>query len=303
MAHLADFGHDTQRLDGQVALVTGGSRGLGRAFARALAAAGATVAVAARSAAGVRESARQIQEQGGQAAAYALDVTDPAAVEQVVAAIGRDLGPIDLLVNNAGVMAPVGPDWLVNRAEWWQTFEINVLGAFLCAQVVLPGMIARGQGRIINISSGAVNWASGYASAYHASKAAVTNWSENLAQTTQAHGVSVFAYAPGFVRSDMTEYLAYSPAVQQWFGDFFQKIFDEGHDTPLELTVAVFMLLACGQADALSGRHIADTDVPEQLLRNIAQIRQDHLYVLRLNSLPSREQQDVDMGTNPMPPS
>jgi NAD(P)-dependent dehydrogenase (short-subunit alcohol dehydrogenase family) len=286
----ADFGHDTQRLDGQVALVTGGSRGLGRAFARALAAAGAAVAVAARSAGGVRETARQIQEQGGQAAAYELDVTDPAAVEQVVAAIERELGPVDLLVNNAGVMAPIGPDWLVGGAEWWKTFETNVLGAFLCAQAVLPGMIARGQGRIINISSGAAGGASGYASAYNASKAALTNWSENLAQTTQAHGISVFAYAPGFVRSEMSEYLAYSPAVQQWFGDSFRKIFDEGHDTPLALTVAVFMLLACGQADALSGRHIADTDVPEQLLRHIEQIRQDNLYVLRLNGLPSSEQ-------------
>jgi NAD(P)-dependent dehydrogenase (short-subunit alcohol dehydrogenase family) len=238
----------------------------------------------------VRETARQIQEQGGRAAAYELDVTDPAAVEQVVAATQRDLGPIDLLVNNAGVMAPVGPDWLVDRAAWWQTFEINVLGSFLCAQAVLPTMIARGQGRIINISSGAVNWASGYASAYHASKAALTSWSENLAQITQAHGISVFAYAPGFVRSDMTEFLAHSPAVQQWFGDFFQKIFDEGHDTPLDLTLAVFMLLASGQADALSGRHIADTDVPAQLLQNLEQIRQDNLYVLRLNGLPGSEQ-------------
>ena len=286
----ADFRHDTQRLDGQIALVTGASRGLGRAFAGALAAAGAAVAVAARSAGGVVETARQIQEQGGRAAAYELDVTDPATVEQVVAAIGRDLGPINLLVNNAGVMAPVGPDWLVDRAAWWQTFEINVLGSFLCAQAVLPAMIAHRQGRIINISSGAVNWASGYASAYHASKAAVTSWSENLAQTAQAHGISVFAYAPGFVRSDMSEYLAYSPAVQQWYGDSFQKIFDEGRDTPLDLTLAVFMLLASGQADALSGRHIADTDVPAQLLCNLEQIRQDNLYLLRLNGLPGSEQ-------------
>jgi NAD(P)-dependent dehydrogenase (short-subunit alcohol dehydrogenase family) len=193
-------------------------------------------------------------------------------------------------MNNAGVMAPVGPDWLLNGAAWWQTFEVNVLGAFLCAHAVLPGMTARGRGRIINISSGAVNWASGYASAYHASKAAVTNWTENLAQTVQAHGISVFAYAPGFVRSDMTEGLAYSPAVHQWYGGFFQKIFEEGNDTPLELTVAVFMLLACGQADALSGRHIADTDVPEHLLRQIEQIRQDDLYLLRLRSLPAGAQ-------------
>ena len=246
--------------------------------------------MAARSAGGVQETARLIQEQGGRAAAYELDVTDPAAVEQVVAATQRDLGPIDLLVNNAGVMAPVGPDWLVDRAAWWQTFEINVLGSFLCAQAVLPTMIARGHGRIINISSPAAGGASGYGSAYNASKAALTNWSENLAQTVRAHGISVFAYAPGFVRSDMTEYLAYSPAVQQWFGDFFQKIFDEGNDTPLELTLAVFMLLASGQADALSGRHIADTDVPAQLLRNLEQIRQDNLYLLRLNGLPGSVQ-------------
>ena len=275
----------TQRLDGQVALVTGASRGLGRAFARALAAAGAAVAVAARSVEGVRATAEAIQAQGGRAAAYELDVTDPAAVARVVTAVTRDLGPIDLLVNNAGIMAPMGPDWLVDPAAWWRTYEVNVLGSFLCAQAVLPAMIARGQGRIINISSPAANGTSGYASAYNSSKAAVSNWSENLAQITRAHGISVFAYAPGFVRSDMTEYLAGSPDVQQWFGDFFAKIFVEGRDTPLDLTLGVLMALASGRADALSGCHIADTDLPDLLVQHVEQVRQQELYVLRLRSL------------------
>jgi NAD(P)-dependent dehydrogenase (short-subunit alcohol dehydrogenase family) len=254
-----------------------------------LATAGAAVAVAARSAEGVRETTRLIQECGGQARAYELDVTNSAAVEQIVATIERDLGPIDLLVNNAGVMAPMGPDWVVKQADWWQTFEINVLGAFLCAQAVLPSMIARGQGRIINVSSPAAQGAGGYASAYYASKAALTNWSASLALAAQAHGISVFAYAPGFVRTAMTEFLAHAPAVHQWYGDVFQKIFDEGRETPLARTVAVFMVLASGQADTLSGRHIADTDDPEQLLRHSEQIRQQNLYVLRLHTLPSSE--------------
>ena len=159
----AEFNPTMPRLDGQVALVTGASRGLGRAFARILAAAGVTVAVAARSAAGVRTTAEEIRAQGCRAAAYELDVTDGAAVAQVVAAVTRDLGPIDLLVNNAGIMAPMGPDWLVDRDAWWRTFEVNVLGSFLCAQAVLPAMITRERGRIINISSPAASGASGYA--------------------------------------------------------------------------------------------------------------------------------------------
>ena len=276
----------TPHLAGQVALVTGAGRGLGRAFAHALAAAGAAVAVAARSAAGVAATAAAIQAQGCRAQAYTLDVTDAAAVAEVVAAVARDLGPIDLLVNNAGIMAPMGPDWLVDRTAWWRTFEVNVLGSFLCAQAVLPTMLARKQGRIINISSPAANGTSGYASAYNASKAAVSNWTENLAAVTHAHGISVFAYAPGFVRSDMTEHLAYAPEVQQWFGDSFAKIFEEGSDTPLELTVSVLMALATGQADALAGRHISDTDTPDQLLQQVEQIRQQELHVLRIRSLP-----------------
>src|SRR5579871_6629304 len=144
-------------LAGQVALVTGGSRGLGRAYALALADAGAFVAITARSEQGLAETVQQIEAQGARAVALLLDVIDADRVEQVVGQVQRQLGPIDLLVNNAGVMAPPGPDWEVDPGRWWHTFEVNVHGGFLCARAVLPGMITRRQGRIINVSSGAAD--------------------------------------------------------------------------------------------------------------------------------------------------
>lgn len=281
---IAADGNDdaSTNLRGQVALVTGGSRGLGRAFAQALADAGAIVAVSGRSPDELAETVRRIEEKAGRAVALTADVTDREAVGRMVAEAERQLGPIDLLVNNAGVMAPIGPDWEVDPDHWWRTLEINVRGPQLCARAVLPGMIARRNGRIINISSGAANNYIAYGSAYSASKAALTNWTGSLADATKGHNIRVFAYAPGFVRTAMTEYLAESPDVHQWMGDAFQNLFDKGWDTPMERAVAVFLFLASGRADALSGRHIRVEDDPDDLMRRAGEIERDDLYTLRL---------------------
>ena len=141
-------------LTGSVALVTGGSRGLGRAFALALAAAGAKVAVTARTAAQLAETVQLIERAGGSAIAIPSDVSAPDQVAHLVTT-AEQLGPVNILVNNAGVAGPIGADWEVDPEGWWHTFEINMRGPFLCARAVLPGMVTRQRGRIVNISSGA----------------------------------------------------------------------------------------------------------------------------------------------------
>jgi NAD(P)-dependent dehydrogenase (short-subunit alcohol dehydrogenase family) len=272
----------------QVALITGGGRGLGRAFAEALAQAGATVAMVARSETQLREAAETIEKAGGRAFAFAADVTDRQAIEQVVAEIERRWERLDLLVNTAGIFRALGPIAEVDPGEWWREIEINVRGTFLCTHAVLPGMLARGRGRIINLASAAGLRALPTTSAYCLSKTAVIRFSECLALENGDQGVCAFAMHPGTVRTPMTDYVVESeeigqraPLVQQWF----QQLYREGADTPIERSVALLMLLASGKADALSGRFIDVDDDLGALLQQTELIERDDLYTLRLRTV------------------
>lgn len=158
-------------LEGKVALVTGASRGIGRAVALSLAGQGAAVAVNYRERAKeATEVVAEIEKAGGKAMAVAADVSDGAAVAGMVAAIEQKLGPVDVLVNNAGVAIIRGVDDLT-EAEFDQTIAVNLKSAFLCTRAVLPGMRKRKWGRIVNISSGAARGAGGIGPHYNASKA------------------------------------------------------------------------------------------------------------------------------------
>ena len=254
-------------LTGCVALVTGASRGLGRGFACGLATAGASVALIARSRDQLDLTVRAIDERGGRAVGIVADVTDADAVTECVERAMNELGPIDLLVNNAGVMAPIGHDWEVDPKAWWRTMEVNVFGCFLCTRAVLPGMIERERGRIINISSSAATKRYPVYSAYGTSKAAVTHLTGSLAEATHRYGIRVFALAPGFVRTEMTESLADAAGIRKHVGDGFRRALDEGRHTPLSVAVGALLFLASGSADALSGAHIDARDDVEKLAR------------------------------------
>lgn len=151
----ADPNHPLVDLTGQVALVTGGGKGLGRAFAIALARAGAHGAVTARTTAPLAETVEMVERAGGRALALPGDVSAPEAVAHVVKTAESQLGPVDILVNNAGAVGPLGCSWEADPEDWWRTFEINMRGPFLYARAVLPGMVGRQRGRIVNVSSGA----------------------------------------------------------------------------------------------------------------------------------------------------
>jgi 3-oxoacyl-[acyl-carrier protein] reductase len=250
-----------RELEGQVALVTGGGRGIGRLIARELSDAGMRVAVAARSAGQVNETAREI---GG--VAVTADVSRSEDVDAMVATVERELGAIDLLVNNAGVGPSRTLPWEEDPADWWHVFEINVLGAYLCARAVLPGMVERGRGRIVNTGSGASYLPVKAPSSYGASKAALGRFGELLAGQVAEHGIAVFVISPGLVRTEMTDA----------FGD-------DAPWTPPELAPRLVRVLASGRADRLAGRYIhAEHDDIEDLIKRAAEIEERDLNAIRL---------------------
>jgi NAD(P)-dependent dehydrogenase (short-subunit alcohol dehydrogenase family) len=190
-------------LVGRVAVVTGGGRGIGAATAVALAQTGASVAVV-RSQEQVSTVAALLASQGARSLAVAPNVADPAAITRAFVKIANTLGPIDVLINNAGVVAPLGPTVQIDPEAWQAAVAINLAGPFSCITAVFPGMIARRWGRIVNVSTGA---AAGtgmiHANAYSVSKAGLEMLTVNLATELAESGVTVNAVRPGGVDTSM----------------------------------------------------------------------------------------------------
>lgn len=252
---------------GGVALVTGGGRGIGAGIARELAAAGMRVAVTARTADQVSGVAEEI---GG--LALVGDVSRREDVEAWVEQVERELGPIDLLVANAGVSGSGKPFLEEAPEEWWRVFEVNVLGAYLCAHAVAGRMAERGGGRIVNVGSGGsylpVSSPSiSLGTSYGASKAALGRFTEVLAAALAPLGIRVFLISPGLVRTAMTEH----------------RFAEDAPWTPPELAPRLVRVLASGRADALAGRYIhAEHDDIEDLLRRADEVRESDLNAIRL---------------------
>jgi len=271
-------------LRNQVAIVTGAGRGLGRAIARALAQAGAAVGVMARSEAQVAETVGTIGQAGGVALAVIADVSDAASVERAARQVEGALGPVDLLVNNAAIMGPLGPMWDAGADDWWRSFEVNLRGPYLCSRALLPGMIARHRGRIINLATSAATVAVAHMGAYVVAKTALIRFTENLAAELLSSGVSVFAIDPGTVRTAMSQHLLESEAGKKWL-PWFRKLFDKGRDVPAEKAAQLVVQLASGSADALSGRFLGVADDLTKLLKRLEEVQRSGLYTLRVRKL------------------
>lgn len=270
----------TNRLRGQVVLITGGGRGLGRAFAQALAAEGARVAITARTEKELAETQALIEAAGGTSCAFPADVTDRSAMERVVAAVVDQLGPVDILVNNAAVLTPLAYDWDIDPDEWWRTLQVNLYGPYLCTHLVLPTMIQRRSGRIVNVSSVAAHTVHPYGTAYCASKAALSHWTNLLAAGLEAYGIYAYALSPGG-RTAMTEILATSPNVSEALRAAAQEAL-QGPDEGTPASVRMLLFLLSGKADHLTGRHIPVDEKVDELIRRADEIVENDLYALRL---------------------
>ena len=183
----------------RVALVTGGGRGIGRAIALRLAADGLAVAVAARSRDQINDTVRAA---GRRALALVLDVTDAASIAAAVERTARELGSVDVLVNNAGV-AESAPFAKTEPDFWDRHFDVNARGPYLLTRAVLPGMLERRWGRVINVASLAGLFGSPYVTAYTASKHALVGFTRALATEVSGKGVTVNALCPGFTATDI----------------------------------------------------------------------------------------------------
>ena len=267
-----------RKLAGQVAIVTGGGRGVGRTIAQCLAESGAVVVVAGRSMDHLTETVRLIEQAGGRALALEADVTDRQSVEALVQATEERLGAVDLLVNNAAILT-VAPILVADPDEWWRCVDVNLRGAFLCTRAVLPGMISRGRGRIVNLVSSSAYKDAPYMSAYTSSKAALIRFTSSLAAETKAHGLAAFAIHPGTVDTQMQqEYRAHvaSPSWQRR-----QAGNSAPQYVPAERAGRLIEVLASGRADSLSGRSIEVADDLEGMILRSEEIIEQDLFSLR----------------------
>lgn len=273
------------KLDGQVCIVTGAGRGIGRGIAREQARNGGRVALIARGT-DVDAAAAEINSQGGEARAYRVDILDAPALVSVFAAIERDFGPVDLLTNNAASFYAIGPIWEVDPDVWWRDIEVNVRGTFNCCRLVLPSMLQRGVGRIVNLTGGGTGTSFPYGSGYGTSKAGVLRFTESVSDTLKESGVKMFALDPGLVRTAMTEFQMTDPAGRKYLGDI-DELFARGIDVPPSLAGRLTVEIGSGRFDRLAGRMLfAARNDYELKDAQIDSIVAHDLRSLRINGTP-----------------
>ena len=190
-------------LSGRVAIVTGGNGGIGLGMARGLAEAGAAIAVVGRNETKSVAAVTELEQVGAKAISVVADVTDKAAVADMVECVRRELGRIDILVNNAGINIRKAPHAL-DLAEWDSVIKTNLTSAFLCSQAVHPAMKAAGGGKIINIGSMMSIFGASFAPAYAASKGGIVQFTRSCAVAWAADNIQANAVLPGWIDTDLT---------------------------------------------------------------------------------------------------
>lgn len=258
-------------LDGQVAIVTGGGRGFGRAIAMNLAAEGACVTVSSRTVDELDETVRQIDAAGGDAYAVAGDVSSRIDVARVVAETVQRFGKLTLLVNNAGVPDPFGPLGAVDPDQWWDAQGVHIHGPLLYIRESLPAMKANDEGRIIIVSAFGGTVVAPYMSAYCVGKAVQIRFAEFVDAEYRDQGIRAFAIDPGFVFTELAQRTLDSPDAQRWLPDMMkrleQKKLEPDSDRDLDRCGRRCVDLASGRLDALSGKYMTLDDDVDAMLR------------------------------------
>lgn len=269
-------------IKGKVAIITGAGTGIGRAIAIEFAKSGISVVCCGRRMEKIQETASIIKENGGKAIAVKTDVTKLEDVNNLVSETIRTFGSIDILFNNAGSFQTIGGLWEVDPEKWWQDVEVNLKGVMLCCYAVLPHMMKKNSGIIINMNGGGATVPLPGGSAYGCSKAAVMRFTETLAKELErvGSGVIVFGIGPGLVRTEMTELQAISEAGQRWIPST-KESFEKGRVNPPELcakTAIELIKIACPE---INGRNFSAGQDIQELQKQLSRIKEEDLFVLR----------------------
>ncbi|MGQ9571434.1 MAG: SDR family NAD(P)-dependent oxidoreductase [Thermodesulfovibrionales bacterium] len=274
-------------LEGKTAIVTGAGGGIGRALALEFARAGARVVCAGRTESKVRETQRLIESEELSGFSIRVDVTDWSQVQGMVEQVIQKFSSIDLLFNNAGSFRWVGPVWEADPDVWWHDVTVNLLGSMICCRAVLPHMIKKNQGVIINMDGGGgSNGPNPGGSAYGCSKVALLRFTEGLARELEMEGSSVlvFCMMPGFVHTQMTEYLIASPEREKWQRHVRKLVGSEVELPPEACAKATINLLKIASPE-LNGRiFYVDTDF-KRVAHEKERIKNENLYVMHLLTL------------------
>ena len=248
------------QLKDKTALITGAGRGIGKRLAIAFAAEGAKVGLVSRTLVELNVTQMEIADAGGASLVAPADVADCAGVQKAVDAVRQEFGAIDILINAAGVQGPIGPTASVDPAAWAQVVLINLVGAFHCCRAVLPEMIARRSGKIINVSGGGASNSRPFFSGYAASKVGVVRFTETLADEVAEHNIQVNALAPGATYTAMTDQVLAA-------GDLAgEKALEEARNTRLtrgvlpEKQISLALFLVSPRSNHISGKLISVHD-------------------------------------------
>jgi NAD(P)-dependent dehydrogenase (short-subunit alcohol dehydrogenase family) len=246
-------------LQGKIAIVTGAGRGLGARIAKDLANAGASVGLVARTESQLSDVAAEIDAKGARSLVLPLDVTDRTAIEHAIEETEKALGPVSILVNNAGVNGPFGPIGIVDPDIWWNAQDVHVRGALLFMHALIPSMMHRKDGRIINMASIGAHFTMPGASSYSIAKSTLVQLTEHVHIEIKHAGLAAFVIHPGTIITAMAHHSMTDPDALKWAGylaDHLSRFVDEDQTPALQRLGSQVLALASGRYDILAGRYL-----------------------------------------------
>lgn len=268
-------------LKGKISIVTGGGRGIGKAISTKFAKEGAFVVLAARSSAEMDETLKEIKRNGGDGISIKTDISKINDVTKLIDSVVKEYSKIDVLVNNAGTIKPIGSIHLVQTQEWEDHIKTNLFGTFYCIKNVLPHMMSKNYGKIINMSGGGAFNAMPNFSAYGASKAAIVRITEIVAAEVKDYNISVNAIAPGAIKTKITHDILESGDMAGIESERAKEVIEKGGSS-LDKVTQLASFLASDESNGLSGKTIsAKWDDLDFIKKNISTIQMSDKYTMK----------------------